>query len=263
MITMDKDLIKEMAKNEKRIDNRKFDEFRKITIEPGYISSAEGSAHVCLGDTEVVAGVKMDLGEPYPDIPEQGTMMVAVEFVPLASPEFESGPPRENSIEVSRVVDRAIRESKMIDFEKLCIIPGEKVWTIFIDIDVINNDGNLIDACGIAAVSALMNAKMPDLDEEGKPIYERKGSRPLPLNEVAVSTTFVKISDKIIADPNMQEEEALEARLTVGTTEKDGKVMLASMQKGGSCGFTLEEIETIIGMAEEHGKEIRKTVQMS
>ena len=56
-------------------------------------------------------------------------MMTSTELAPLADQSFDPGPPREQSIELSRVVDRGIRESRMIDFEALCIEEGEKVWT--------------------------------------------------------------------------------------------------------------------------------------
>ena len=78
-----------------------------------------------------------------------------MELIPLASPDFESGPPREKAIELARVVDRGIRESETIDMAKLCITPEEKVWIVFIDVHVLDYDGNLFDACSLAASAAL------------------------------------------------------------------------------------------------------------
>ncbi|MBI2579109.1 MAG: exosome complex protein Rrp42 [Candidatus Aenigmarchaeota archaeon] len=260
-LEIDADLVKEIVGNEKRLDYRKFDQYRDIVIETDFITSAEGSARVRLGDSVVVAGVKMDVGEPFPDTPDEGVMMVAAEFLPLASPEFEPGPPGENAIELSRVVDRAIRESKCIDFKKLCITPGEKVWMVFIDLDILDDDGNLIDAAGLAAMAALLNARMPALKEDGRTDYDNKTDKKLPMSGVAVSTTFAKIADRIIADPSYPEWRALDARLTVGTVDKGGKTMLSSMQKGGSYGFTLEEIEYIVGKAVEKGDELRSKIK--
>ena len=45
-----------------RIDGRAFDEHRPLSIETGVIPKANGSARVRLGDTEVVAGVKIQIG---------------------------------------------------------------------------------------------------------------------------------------------------------------------------------------------------------
>jgi exosome complex component RRP42 len=261
MIKIDPQLVKDIIYNGKRIDNRRLDEYRKITVEKNAIATAEGSARVRIGNTEVVAGVKFTVGEPFSDTPDEGVLMIATELVPLASPEFESGPPGEDAIEISRVVDRAIRESKTVDFKKLCIKPGEKTWIINVDIDVLDDDGNLIDASSLAATAALLTAKIPQLDEKGDINYEKERTEPLPMNGIPLSVTMAKISDRIIVDPDLSEMEALDARLTVGTFDKDGEIMLCSMQKGGSTGFTLEELDHIIDIAVQKSRELRELVK--
>ena len=95
---MNDDYIRTLVEKGKRIDGRKFDEFRKISVETGVSKNASGSARCKIGDTEVVVGVKFDLGEPYSDSPDEGTIMVTAELIPLASPEFESGPPGVKSV---------------------------------------------------------------------------------------------------------------------------------------------------------------------
>src|SRR3990167_7617811 len=118
-----------------RLDGRKLTEYRTpIEVEYGVVKTAEGSARVKIGDTEVIAGVKMEVGEPYPDTPDEGTLIVGAELIPLSNPDFESGPPSIEAVELSRVVDRGLRESHAVDFGKLCIKKGEKVWTILLDI---------------------------------------------------------------------------------------------------------------------------------
>jgi exosome complex component RRP42 len=257
MISVDPQLIKQMADEGKRIDNRSANEYREISIETGVIKSAEGSARVKIGNTEVVAGVKMGIGDPFSDTPDEGVLMVGAEFVPLASPEFESGPPGEDAIELARVCDRAIRESKIMDTKKLCIKEGEKVWMVFVDIDILDDDGNLIDASSLAAIAALSTAKYPKIDEKGDIVFGEKTDVPLPLSGVALSTTFVKLGNTIFVDPSLPEVEALDARLTIGTFSRDGKTWLSSMQKGGSDGFTVDEIEKIIDLAMQKGDELR------
>ena len=113
--------IRKYLESGKRFDGRDLDEFREITIEPNVSKNAEGSVRVRIGKTEVLVGVKMGVGEPYPDSKDKGNLMVTAEFLPLSSPRFELGPPKFNSIEVGRLIDRIIRESKFIDLEKLCI----------------------------------------------------------------------------------------------------------------------------------------------
>jgi len=239
-----------------RIDGRKTDEYRKITLETGVSSkSAEGSARVRIGETEVIAGVKTDVGDPYPDKPDEGSIIVNVELLPLASPEFESGPPNINSIELSRVVDRGIRESKAIDFKKLCIKKGEKIWLVFIDIYPINDAGNLYDAAALAAMAALKDAKMLEYDEKKDMVlYEKKTDKPLPIKKTPVSCTAYKTGNTYIIDPNDKEEESMDARLTVVT---DGDKIHA-MQKGGKKPLNTEDIDKMIDLSIKKSKELLK-----
>ena len=261
MIEIDTSLIQNMAESGKRIDSRQFSQYRNITIETNAVTSAEGSSRVRIGNTEVLAGIKMEPGTPFSDTPDAGVLMVGAELVPLASPEFEPGPPGEEAVELSRVVDRAIRESKCVDFNKLCIKEGEKVWMMFVDIDVLNDDGNLFDACGIAAISALLNSTIPELDSEGKIISGKKGSEKIPIKGIPLSTTIVKINGKLMVDPNSAETRAMDARLTVGTADKDGKTVLCSMQKGGESGITEEDVDAALELAIEKSNEVRELIK--
>ena len=101
-----------------RLDGRKLTEYRKpITVEYGVVKTAEGSARVKIGETDVMVGVKLEVGEPYPDTPNEGTIIVGAELLALSNPEFEPGPPGIQAIELARVVDRGIRESIASCFE--------------------------------------------------------------------------------------------------------------------------------------------------
>src|SRR3972149_2168089 len=86
----------------KRLDGRSLNEYREIKIEQGLIEKAEGSARILLGKTQVLVGVKVGTGEPFPDTPNEGVMTVNAELGPLAAPTFGPGPPDENSIELAR-----------------------------------------------------------------------------------------------------------------------------------------------------------------
>jgi len=180
-----------------------------------------------MGETQLIAGVKLALGTPYADSPNEGNIMVGAEFLPMASPDFETGPPSVESIELSRVVDRGIRESKTIDLKKLCITPGEKVWMLFIDIYIINNAGNLQDASFLAAMAALKNAKFPKLDGD-KVNYEEHTDVSIPLLKEPIECTVHKINNHFIVDPSINEQKVSDSTLIVAVT-KDEKI--CAMQK--------------------------------
>ena len=237
-----------------RFDGRKHDGYRKIVIEYGISKSAEGSARVKIGDTEVLAGVKLEITKPYPDTPDQGSLMVGAELLPLSSPEFEAGPPDMKSIELARIVDRGIRESKAIDTKKLCIEEGEKAWTVIIDICPLNDSGNLMDACSIAAIAALKDTAFPEYD--GTAIdYRKKTNKSLPILKTPIGVTVLKIGNNFIVDLTLVEEQATEARLTIATTD-DGTI--CAMQKGEEAPLSIEDIDKMIDIATIKSKELAK-----
>ncbi|MFH0869275.1 MAG: exosome complex protein Rrp42 [archaeon] len=239
-----------------REDGRGPFDYRNLSIETGAIARACGSARVKLGETEVLIGVKMDVSKPYPDSPDEGTLMVNAELAPLANPEFESGPPKPDAIELARVVDRGIRESGAIDFGKLCIIPKEKVWTVFIDIYPVNDNGNLFDAAAIGAIAALKSAFIPKYDEKEELVkYKELTKEKLPLRQLPVLTTFAKMNGTIFVDMTKREEDAFDARLSIATLENE---TVSAMQKGGIGTFTEAEIMGLYDHAVELGKKLRK-----
>lgn len=251
--------IKEYLSKGKRFDGRKPNEFREIIIEAGISKNAEGSARVKIGKTEVLVGVKMSVMEPYPDSPDSGNLMVTAELLPLSSSRFELGPPRFAAIELGRIIDRGIRESKFIDVKKLCIKEGEKVWNVFIDIYSINDDGNLLDAAGIGAIVALKNAKIPKYDEkEEKIIYGESSGKNIPLTKnIPLAITIHKIGSSILVDPTREEEDISEARVTIGSSEG----IISSLQKGNSKELTVEEFNKCLDLAEKTEREIFKKIQ--
>jgi exosome complex component RRP42 len=250
---INKKRIVSLLKEEKRIDGRSPFDYREITVETGVSVNAEGTSRVKIGKTEVIVGVKLDVQEPYSDHPDQGTLITSMEFSQIAGERYESGPPDIEAIEVARVVDRGIRESGFIDWKKLCIKEGEKVWSVSIDIYCINDDGNVIDASAIAAIAALKVSRFPEYNEEEEKVkFGEFTDKPLPLTEnIPFSMTFYKIGDKILVNPNRDEEDASEARLTLAISCAKKDKIINAMQKGGIEPLTMNETEKIIEESEK------------
>lgn len=250
-----RDYLLTLAENGKRVDGRAFDAYRPLRLKVGHISKAEGSAEVWLGNTRVLAGVKVQPGTPYADTPNSGTLSTAAEMNPTAAPEFEPGPPSPAGIELARVVDRGVRESGVIRFDQLCIAPAEKVWMVFLDLHILDYDGNLFDACSVAALAAVLNAKVPNTRYK---IEGKTKDEPLPTSEPPISCTTVKIGKALLADPGLDEDLTFDARLTVACDE-EGHVR--AMQKGGNGSFSVDEVKTIIKMSQTSGGRIRRLLK--
>ena len=246
--------ITNLVNNDKREDGREIDEYRDISIETDVISKAEGSARVKIGGTQVIVGIKPQIGSPFPDTPDLGVLMTNCELLPMADPTFEPGPPSDDSIELARVVDRGIRESELVDLDKLCIEEGKHVWMLFIDLHVIDNCGNLFDAAELAVMAALKSTKLPVAEVvDDEVVLSEDETFDLPINNEVAMCTFVKIGDGLVVDPTLTEEKVASARLNVGVT-KEGRS--CAMQKGGQHPLTKDEILHAVNIAVSKTKEL-------
>lgn len=250
------DYIRDLIQKGKREDGRGLMDLRRIKITPNVIQNAEGSAMVEYRYTKVLAGVKLGVGSPMPDKPKEGNMMTMAELLPMASPHFEMGPPSPEAVELSRVIDRGIRAAGMIDMGSL-FIEDEKVWEVFIDMYVLNYNGNLFDAGTLAAVSALANCRMPKYED--KAVIREGNLGKLKIGNIVTSCTFGKLYGKIVLDPDGNEEEFMDGRITIANDEK----VVRAMQKGLYGTFTPNEVEQLIDTTFERSKELRDLVNKS
>ncbi len=259
---IERDYIISNLKKEERIDGRGLWEYRDFQIKNDIIASAEGSADVSLGDTKIITGLKYEVGEPFPDLPDEGVCTVMAELLPLASPLFERGPPDEQSIELARVVDRGIRHADCVQTKNLCIKEREAVYILFVDMYVINYSGNLIDAGGVSALTTLISAHIPEgvwnsdkgeTDWTGKYITGENLVKELPF-----VLTYGKIDDIIFLDPSLPEELVCDGKISISVTEEK----ITSIQKSGAATFSIDEIKTLGKKSLEIGKKLRKDLNL-
>jgi exosome complex component RRP42 len=240
------EIMKKMVEQGVRIDGRGLGSYRELGINVNVVKTADGSSIVSLGNTKVIAGVKVEVGKPFEDTPDEGALIVNLEIAPTASPDVEPGPPDENSIEIARIVDRAIRHSGFLDFKSLSIVTGKHAWFLWVDIYVLNHDGNLVDAATIAAVAALMSTTLPkvELDPAGNILrIDRSNRTQLSLNidKMPLTITHVKMGNIIIIDPTREEENLSDGMYVIGVA--GGNVVAIQKVIGA---FTKDEINYMI-----------------
>ena len=219
-------------------------------MQPGILQNAEGSAIASIGKSQVMAGVKFDIATPFPDRPTEGVLSTSAELLPLASHLFETGPPSEDSIELARVVDRGIRSSNTIDLKSFFIAEG-KVLALYIDIYVLDHDGNLIDASALAAMSALLTARMPKI--ENAKIIRGEFTGKLPIKEKVVTCTFGKLGTKVFLDPTLDEEKGMDGRITLATTPQH----ICAGQKGGWGPMSEKDLSELMNISLSKGNDLR------
>lgn len=249
--------VRKLLVEGKRPDGRASNEFREITLETEVISTAEGSCLVKIGDTQVLVALKMATGQPYPDSPAEGVLITSAELVPSASPEVESGPPNSNRkyVEIARVVDRSVRESKMIDMDKMCIEEGKHVRMVFIDIHILDDLGNLIDAATLGAVLALKTGKMPKAKVKGEELVILDETEPLPIQRFPIACSVANFGGRLLVDPTNEEEIAMDSKIVFGIDEEEH---IRAMQKSGSGPWSAEEIREGLDLARTTVADLRK-----
>jgi exosome complex component RRP42 len=253
--------ILDLLQEGKRIDGRGLDEVRPLTIDIGVIPNANGSARARLGDTEIVSGIKIQPDRPFPDMGDKGIFICTAEILPLAHPSAETGPPTPNVVELARVVDRGIRESGMIDLSQMVLEQDKSVIGLFADNVVTDHDGNLFDACSYASVAAVMTSKIPKWEmKDDKPTLVEGEVSNTPVTTIPISITMGRIGEHIIIDPNLDEWECLDARITI-TTNSDGNIV--ALQKGGQNGFSFDQLVKCSELSISTGPKIREIIKQA
>mmetsp|Transcript_7851 Transcript_7851/g.23712 ORF Transcript_7851/g.23712 Transcript_7851/m.23712 type:complete len:170 (-) Transcript_7851:11-520(-) len=144
-----------------RGDGRSVLEFRQVVLETGIIQSASGSARARIGNTDVIAGVKAELGEPGDPATDEGTLNFSVECSSVASMEFEKRGGSALNAELATSMERLYLNNAAVDRRKLCLVRGKISWNVYIDVTVVQADGNLLDSASIAVRAAMKNAAVP------------------------------------------------------------------------------------------------------
>lgn len=262
----EKKFIETALASELRVDGRGLFEYRNITVKFG---REDGSSDVQLGQTHVMGFVTAQLVQPYRDRPNEGSLSIFTEFSPMADPSFEVGRPGESAIELGRIIDRGLRESRAVDTESLCVLAGKLVWSIRVDLHIIDNGGNLVDASNIAALAALLTFRRPECTlggEDGQEVivHPPEVREPLPLivHHLPIAVTYAFFGDEnhVAIDPTHNEEAVMGGRMTA-TLNTNGDV--CAIQKAGRVGVMQSDIMRCLRHASVKAADITKKINVA
>uniref|UniRef100_A0A6B2L532 Exosome complex component RRP45 n=1 Tax=Arcella intermedia TaxID=1963864 RepID=A0A6B2L532_9EUKA len=243
-----------------RIDGRHLMDYRNIKLAFG---SEYGTLQVQLGKTRVYVVTSCEVIEPSAEKPTEGLFSVNVHFSPMAAPEYEGGRVTLGN-ELSRVVERSLRESRAIDTEALCIVAGTKVWSIRLDIHILDNVGNLIDCCSIGAITALHHFRRPDVTIGEEVIIHTKEERepvPLSIHHIPLCITFgIFVTDVdaiLVVDPQWKEEMVMKGRITIILNIHNE---LCGFHKAGGVPLDVHQILSSVKVASVKVKELTAVI---
>ncbi|XP_077427736.1 exosome complex component RRP45 isoform X2 [Vanacampus margaritifer] len=268
----ERDFLLKAIQEKKRLDGRETYDYRKLKIMFG---TDYGCCFVELGKTRVMAQVSGELVAPKDNRPNEGIMFFSLELSPMASPSFEHGRQSELLVKLNRQLERCFRNSKCIDTESLCVVSGEKVWQIRVDVHMLNHDGNLMDAASIAAIAALCHFRRPDVGIQGDEVivYSPEERDPIPLSiyhmPISVTFAFFQQGTYLLVDPCEREERVMDSLLMIAmnkhreicSIQSSGGIMLLKeqvMRCSKIASVKVSEITELITKALENDKTARK-----
>lgn len=116
-------------------------------------------------------------------------------------------------------IEKIVRSSRTTDKEGLCIISGKLVWSVTVNIHLLNDDGNVFDAVFLASILALKNTRLPEVSMTRDKIrINDQKLKYLNVHHIPVCTTFYFMKDMpdlAVLDVNSKEERLATSRLSI------------------------------------------------
>ena len=220
-----------------RSGNRSASEMRPAEIIPDYISSAEGSVLMRLGETRVICTATVEDGVPaFRKGSGKGWVTGEYSMIPRAT---ETRTPREvtrgrqggRTMEIQRLIGRCLRA--VTDLQSL----GER--TVWIDCDVIRADGGTRTASVTGSFVALGLAfrKLLSLGTLSR----------IPLNDYVSAISAGIVGGELLLDLDYAEDSHADVDLNVAMTGSGRLVEVQATAEGNS--YTLEEFEKLLDAA--------------
>jgi ribonuclease PH len=234
-----------------RPDQRAATEMRPLEIVPNFISSAEGSALIRLGETQVICTASVEDGVPaFQKGSGRGWITSEYAMIPRAT---STRTPRESTrgrqsgrtMEIQRLIGRSLRA--VIDLGAL----GER--TVWIDCDVIRADGGTRTASVTGSLVAL-----------GLAIQKLQTQRSLkshPLKDYLAAISVGIVGDEMLLDLSYAEDSIAEVDMNVVMTGAGRLVETQATAEGRT--FSTEELNQLIELARpaiNHFIEVQKSI---
>jgi ribonuclease PH len=234
-----------------RIDGRRYDELRPVTITKHYIKHAEGSVLIEVGDTKVICTATIeDKVPPFLRNTGQGWITAEYSMLPRATQqrtqrEATKGKIGGRTMEIQRLIGRALRS--VVDLQAL----GEK--TIWIDCDVIQADGGTRTASITGAFVALADA--------AHTLLQQGILKKMPLRDFLSATSVGIVEGVPVLDLNYMEDSKAKVDMNIVMTGQGKYVEIQGT--GEESPFTAEELQTLLALGRqgnEHLQNVQKHV---
>ena len=225
-----------------RVDGRRPDQLRPVSIERGFMKHAEGSALIKMGDTHVICTASVENRVPH-FLRGKDTGWITAEYAMLPRSthtriQRETQGPKGRTQEIQRLIGRALRA--VINLDKL----GAR--TLWIDCDVLQADGGTRTASISGAYVAVVDA-IEKLKNKGE-IEEN------PLGDSVAAVSVGIIGNTPMLDLCYAEDATAEVDMNIVMTGQGNFVEVQGTAEGNP--FTLDQMQHLIALAQTGISEI-------
>ena len=217
-----------------RLDNRKNNQLREVSIIPDFNIHAEGSALIKFGNTHVICNASIEKAVPR-WIQDKKTGWITAEYGMLPrstnermNREAQRGKQSGRTMEIQRLIGRSLRQ--VVDLNKLT------GYTITIDCDVIQADGGTRTASITGGTIALCKA----LQKIGKEDA---------INNLVAAVSVGIFENELILDLNYQEDS--NAQCDVNIVMNDNMDFIEVQGTGEETAFSKEQFNGLMEIAEQ------------
>ncbi|KAH0555340.1 exosome complex component RRP43-like [Cotesia glomerata] len=253
--------LKDYLSQDIRPDGREFLNYRPVNVNVSSITQADGSAIYKIGNTKIVCGIKAELAEPRAESPDCGYLIPNVGLTPLCSSKYRPGPPSENAQVATKLVDQILNNSQAVDLHELCICKNKLVWVLYCDLECIDCDGSLIDACIGALMAALSTLTLPEISynaEAKTTVVHPTNRQPFTLKCLLSSTTFaIYDDDLLLADPTDEEEALALSKITIVMDKNE----MCFLHKSGGVPISTTLLKTCIDQSKKRAEKISSLIR--
>lgn len=251
-VKCNQDLIKSAI----RPDGRNETEQRalKISFGPDF-----GCCLASIGNSKVMTQISANIAEPRLTRPSEGVINIRVDLSMLGSILYDTSRNSNECVQLSRLLHKGIRDARCIDLEALCIISGEKVWHIQVDVTILNHEGNLIEVASISALAALAHFRRPEVsvDDGNIIIHSFETREPVRFTMLhfpfLMKFAFFKEATISFVDPTDDEEKFCDGYLIVGANifreitllHIAGKSLISKDQILKQCNYAIEQTKIL------------------
>ncbi|MCK4327582.1 MAG: exosome complex exonuclease Rrp41 [Candidatus Diapherotrites archaeon] len=216
-----------LIKNGKRLDGRKPDELRPITIKAGVLDNANGSAYLEWGGNKVIAGVygPRECLPRHRSSPYKAYLTYRYNMAPFSVDDRKRPGPDRRSTEISKISAEALE--RVIEVEKF---PNTMI-NVFVE--VLQADAGTRCAALTAAAVAAADAG-------------------LPMRDLIVSCAAGKIDDTVVLDLGKKEDNFGQADVPIAILPHSEEIVLLQMDGD----LTKEEFKEAIDMSVKAAKQI-------